>query len=54
MEGKEDTYHWALSVGPKSDNNDARGVRYHARDRATQEADSAWAFEEAKTSMTPT
>ncbi|KAG9522553.1 hypothetical protein KCV07_g2931, partial [Aureobasidium melanogenum] len=54
MPGKEDTYHWALLVGPKSDKSDDKGVQYHAREHITQEGKPAWVFEDKLTSMAPT
>lgn len=54
MPGKEDTYHWALLVGPKSDRSDDKGVRYHAREHITEEGKPAWFFEDKLTSMAPT
>lgn len=41
-------------MGPKSDKNEGRGARYHARNHATAEADSVWTFEEVRTSLMPT
>ena len=41
-------------MGPKGDKNEGRGARYHARNHATAEADSVWAFEEVRTSLMPT
>ncbi|KAH0370273.1 hypothetical protein KCU65_g2695, partial [Aureobasidium melanogenum] len=53
MPGKEDTYHWALLVGPKSDKADDEGVQYHAREHITHEGRSAWVFEDKSTTMAP-
>ncbi|KAI4853172.1 hypothetical protein E4T44_01006 [Aureobasidium sp. EXF-8845] len=53
MVGKEDTYHWELLVGPKSDRTEDEGVRYHARERMKQDGNSEWEFEEAPTTMLP-
>jgi len=53
MVGKEDTYHWELLVGPKSDKIDDEGLRYHARERMKQDGNSEWQFEEAPTTMLP-
>ncbi|MCJ1335945.1 hypothetical protein MMC09_001219 [Bachmanniomyces sp. S44760] len=33
MPGSEDTYHWALIVGPKEEKEGKQGVRYHAVNR---------------------
>ncbi|KAM0112865.1 hypothetical protein ACP6JB_001364 [Aspergillus fumigatus] len=46
MPGKEDTYHWALIVGPKVEAEDGIGVRYHAKERPKLGGGSEWFFEE--------
>lgn len=49
-------FHWALLVGPKSETNDARGVRYHAKEQMTVVnglLKSVWQFEERDINMAP-
>ncbi|KAM0274862.1 hypothetical protein ACHAQH_007787 [Verticillium albo-atrum] len=33
MPGLEDTYHWALIVGPKIEDQDSKGARFHANEK---------------------
>jgi hypothetical protein len=40
-------------VGPKSDEPEEEGIRYHARERMKQDGTSEWEFEEASTTMLP-
>ncbi|KAL8923767.1 MAG: hypothetical protein Q9208_004415 [Pyrenodesmia sp. 3 TL-2023] len=40
--GSDERYHWALLVGPKSDEEAARGTRYHAKNPL----DGKWTYEE--------
>ncbi|KAF1840070.1 uncharacterized protein K460DRAFT_380982 [Cucurbitaria berberidis CBS 394.84] len=54
MPGKEDTYHWALLVGPKDEVGDGIGMRYHAKERIIGPNASAWVFEERKTTLSAT
>ncbi|KAI5800040.1 hypothetical protein EDC01DRAFT_648705, partial [Geopyxis carbonaria] len=53
MPDKEDTYHWALIVGPKvevdKDQQTAKGTRYHAKELYT-----GWYFHEQTISLKPT
>ncbi|KAL4937297.1 hypothetical protein BDV06DRAFT_232690 [Aspergillus oleicola] len=53
MPGKEDTYHWALMVGPKIETQEKTGVRYHARE-IQKVGGSEWFFEERECLLTPT
>ncbi|KAK4575033.1 hypothetical protein LTR86_000883 [Recurvomyces mirabilis] len=56
MPGLEDTYHWALIVGPKTETEISEGVRFHAHDRMTvveDEAQHIWRHEEMSVSMSP-
>ncbi|KAH9863394.1 hypothetical protein IAQ61_009671 [Plenodomus lingam] len=46
MPGKEDTYHWALLVGPKNEVANGKGMRYHAKERIVGSNASEWYFEE--------
>lgn len=39
-------YHWALLVGPKTETQDAKGTRYHAKERLNPNGKSEWIFEE--------
>ncbi|KAH3404497.1 hypothetical protein KXV40_003104 [Aspergillus fumigatus] len=54
MPGKEDTYHWALIVGPKVEAEDGIGVRYHAKERPKLGGGSEWFFEERECPLAPT
>ncbi|KAF1363369.1 hypothetical protein EJ07DRAFT_103853 [Lizonia empirigonia] len=54
MPDKEDTYHWALLVGPKDEIENGIGMRYHAKERITGPNASAWVFEERETSLSAT
>ncbi|RAL17364.1 uncharacterized protein BO97DRAFT_409809 [Aspergillus homomorphus CBS 101889] len=45
MPGKEDTYHWALMVGPKIETEGSQGVRFHAKETIQPEG-SQWRLEE--------
>ncbi|KAH3258052.1 hypothetical protein KXW31_002459 [Aspergillus fumigatus] len=54
MPGKEDTYHWALIVGPKVEAEDGIGVRYHAKERPKLGEGSEWFFEERECPLAPT
>jgi hypothetical protein len=40
-------------VGPKSDEPEEEGIRYHARERMKQDGTSEWEFEEASTTILP-
>ncbi|KAF2124399.1 hypothetical protein P153DRAFT_361116 [Dothidotthia symphoricarpi CBS 119687] len=54
MPNKEDTYHWALLMGPKEEVEDGVGVRFHAKERTTGPNTSTWVFEEKESLLTPT
>ncbi|KAJ5189668.1 hypothetical protein N7491_008287 [Penicillium cf. griseofulvum] len=54
MPGKEDTYHWALIVGPKVEEEDSMGFRYHAKERRETDGSSKWFFEERECALIPT
>ncbi|ORY68352.1 uncharacterized protein BCR38DRAFT_481834 [Pseudomassariella vexata] len=57
MPGGEDKYHWALLVGPKSENDGSGGKRYHAKEKMVSvqgEVQSQWAYEEREISMAAT
>ncbi|KAG9241590.1 hypothetical protein BJ878DRAFT_220797 [Calycina marina] len=53
MPGKEDTYHWALIVGPKVEMDKSgamvEGTRYHAKERF-----QGWVFDEQTINLQPT
>ncbi|KAG2415380.1 hypothetical protein HFD88_006571 [Aspergillus terreus] len=53
MPGKEDTYHWALIVGPKTETDGSTGVRYHAKEWPRPEGGSTWLFEERSSRLLP-
>jgi len=54
MPGMEDTYHWALIVGPKVEAEGGIGVRYHAKERPKLGGGSEWFFEERECPLAPT
>ncbi|KAI9927113.1 hypothetical protein ASPWEDRAFT_298429 [Aspergillus wentii DTO 134E9] len=54
MPGKEDTYHWALIVGPKVETRDKRGVRYHVIEEPRFEGGSKWCFKEQSCALNAT
>ncbi|QVM13721.1 hypothetical protein D8B26_008327 [Coccidioides posadasii str. Silveira] len=53
MPGKDDTYHWALIIGPKEAEG-GMGVRYHAKERPKLGGGSEWFFKERECSLAPT
>ncbi|KAH8742342.1 hypothetical protein F5883DRAFT_513450 [Diaporthe sp. PMI_573] len=59
MPGLEDTYHWALIVGPKTESEGSQGHRFHAKERlgfvgSPPVAQSVWQYEELDIPMVPT
>ncbi|KAF5560245.1 hypothetical protein FPHYL_6758 [Fusarium phyllophilum] len=59
MPGLEDTYHWALIVGPKTESNASRGRRFHAKEKLhvfgnPPVPQSVWEYEEREIPMMPT
>ncbi|CBF69419.1 uncharacterized protein ANIA_11511 [Aspergillus nidulans FGSC A4] len=54
MPGKEDTYHWALIVGPKIETPGKIGMRYHAKELPKAGGGSEWYFGGSKCQLTPT
>ncbi|GES66234.1 hypothetical protein ASPCAL11780 [Aspergillus terreus] len=54
MPDKEDTYHWALIVGPKAETEGSMGYRYHAKERPNLRQGSEWFFEERNIPLIPT
>ncbi|KAF4987522.1 hypothetical protein FDECE_15397 [Fusarium decemcellulare] len=57
MPGGEDRYHWALLVGPKTEDQDSRGMRFHAKEGlalVNGQGQSVWSFEEREIGMAPT
>ncbi|KAH7890943.1 hypothetical protein F5I97DRAFT_1976300 [Phlebopus sp. FC_14] len=46
MPNLEDTYHWALIVGPKKESEGGQGVRYHAKEQISASTQIQWLFEE--------
>ncbi|KAK6825583.1 hypothetical protein PG987_013077 [Apiospora arundinis] len=59
MPGLEDTYHWALIVGPKRESNTSRGHRFHAKEKMSfvgspPKAQSVWKYEVLEVPMAPT
>ncbi|KAK9445201.1 hypothetical protein VB005_00309 [Metarhizium brunneum] len=59
MPGLEDTYHWALIVGPKTEDKRSRGARFHAREKMRLIGtgvvpESVWEYEELESTMLPT
>ncbi|KAJ6016183.1 hypothetical protein N7540_010774 [Penicillium herquei] len=47
MPGKEDTYHWAFIVGPKSESSESRGFRYHANEMPKLEQGTEFFYQES-------
>ncbi|KAI1314075.1 hypothetical protein F5Y03DRAFT_389558 [Xylaria venustula] len=60
MLGLEDTYHWALIVGPKNElRAGAGGTRFHAKEKLTvtgvpPRPHTVWTYEEKPISLRPT
>ncbi|QPH02856.1 hypothetical protein C2857_007074 [Epichloe festucae Fl1] len=59
MPGLEDTYHWALIVGPKTESNTSRGRRFHAKEKLHVFGNPpmpqyVWEYVEEDISMMPT
>ncbi|WPG98971.1 Hypothetical protein R9X50_00177300 [Acrodontium crateriforme] len=52
MAGKEDQYHWALFVGPKSERQEDIGHKFHAK-QFSDSTINEWRFEERATTMLP-
>ncbi|TVY47527.1 hypothetical protein LOCC1_G003694 [Lachnellula occidentalis] len=46
MPGGEDEYHWGLLVGPKTEVENGKGIRFHAKERMLAAGQSEWYFEE--------
>lgn len=46
--------HWALVVGPKTEQPDDRGMRYHAKEEVKAGGDMVWNFEGAEILVSPT
>ncbi|KAJ9609302.1 hypothetical protein H2204_015561 [Knufia peltigerae] len=53
MRDLEDTYHWALMVGPKIEKPEKEGVRYHAKEKVGSDG-VHWEFEKRSVSLRPT
>jgi hypothetical protein len=52
-------YHWALIVGPKTEDADSKGARFHAKERIRLVGNppmpkSVWEYEERESTMMPT
>lgn len=48
MPEKEDTYHWALIIGPKKEGKDSQGTRFHAKESMVSSSGKHdWKYEEA-------
>lgn len=50
-------YHWALLIGPKHEDSDSTGKRFHVKETMTAidgRTQSRWVFEERDISMNPT
>ncbi|KAG8410446.1 hypothetical protein J3459_017124 [Metarhizium acridum] len=59
MPGLEDTYHWALMVGPKTEDKCSTGARFHAKEKmrfvgTPPVPESVWEYEERESTMLPT
>jgi hypothetical protein len=46
-------YHWAILVGPKLEDDECRGMRYHAKERVIQSG-TEWVFDEQDIPLKPT
>lgn len=44
-------YHWAILMGPKDENKQSNGTRFHAKESITGPNASTWLFEERTTSL---
>lgn len=54
---EQDTYHWALVSGPKTETDTSQGKRYHVRQRQyaeNGELRSRWEYEELEIPTSPT
>ncbi|KAJ5121415.1 uncharacterized protein N7515_009376 [Penicillium bovifimosum] len=51
MPGKEDTYHWAVMIGPKMETEDSNGVRYNAKEILDPGGNPTWEYEELDCNM---
>ena len=54
---EQDTYHWALISGPKTETDTSRGKRYHVRQHQYSENGelrTRWEYEELEISISPT
>ncbi|KAF5023658.1 hypothetical protein F66182_4278 [Fusarium sp. NRRL 66182] len=47
-------YHWALLVGPKAEDHETRGKRFHAKERMYSGTQSVWEFSEQETGTSST
>ncbi|KAJ4007793.1 hypothetical protein NW766_009598 [Fusarium irregulare] len=47
-------YHWALLVGPKAEDDETRGKRFHAKERIYSGTQSVWEFSEQETGTSST
>ncbi|KAL5342494.1 hypothetical protein BJX70DRAFT_394711 [Aspergillus crustosus] len=54
MPGKEDTYHWALLVGPKLETTYPSGILLHTQETPLPTGHSTWSFEESTWPLGPT
>ncbi|KAM3504493.1 hypothetical protein MY10362_003541 [Beauveria mimosiformis] len=57
MRQREDKYHWAFILGPKSENRESQGWRYHVKESMTLidgVAQSVWAYDKRDIAMAPT
>ncbi|KAG8162355.1 hypothetical protein KVR01_008120 [Diaporthe batatas] len=57
MSGGEDKYHWALLVGPKHEDSNSKGKRFHVKETMTTvdgRTQSRWLYEERDIGMNPT
>ncbi|KAL4862896.1 hypothetical protein BDV12DRAFT_178216 [Aspergillus spectabilis] len=54
MPGREDTYHWALMIGPKNEGEYPTGILLHTQEKPKQGGGSEWDFEESTWPLAPT
>ncbi|RKF78050.1 hypothetical protein GcM1_214018 [Golovinomyces cichoracearum] len=51
MINKEDMYHWALLTGPKTENEKAKGTRFHVKGRLVASGQRQWFYDELPVSL---
>ncbi|KAH8723970.1 hypothetical protein GQ44DRAFT_655675, partial [Phaeosphaeriaceae sp. PMI808] len=54
MSTLEDTYHWALIIGPKNESIEGRGWRFHVKEGLKPDGTLGWLFEEKEIPLVAT